>query len=138
VTAANQQIITAYEELGLSPEQISEDQELDIVAVKSVLMQGSALYRRACKKDETLCFDDAQEKLALDVIYQIAAGHTEADDNTRLRAAMYIRNDRRNRLDVVKQQAGLNINVIMMQDQMKKAIAAIQRSKGEVVNPKPE
>ncbi len=129
MTAANEQIVEAYETLGMSPEEISEDQSLDIVAIKAVLMQCSTLYRKECQVKEENNFTTEQERLAIDVISQIVAGYTEADENTRLRAAMFLRNDRRGRLDVVKQSAGLNINVLMMHEQMKKAIAAMERAK---------
>jgi hypothetical protein len=128
MTAANQAIVTAFEDLGMSPEEISADQEYDIAAVKSVLMQSSSIYRKKCNKDEDDCnFTSNEEKRAIEVIAQLA--QYSEDDNIRLRAAVFIRNDKRGRLDAVKQMAGLNINVISMNEQMKKALSAIQRSK---------
>lgn len=127
MTAANQQIVTAFEELQMTPEEIAAEQDLELAAVKAILMQCSSQYRRACAKDEDLSFSDAEEKVARDTILSLA--QFSDDENIRLRAAMYIRNDKKGRLDVVKQMAGLNINVISMNEQMKKAIAAVQRSK---------
>lgn len=128
MTAANTSIVTAYEDLGMSPDEIAADQEYDIAAVKSVLMASSSKYRKACGKDEECNFSASEEKRAIEVIAQIA--QFSEDDNCRLRAAIFIRQDKRGRLDAVKQMAGLNINVISMNEQMKKALSAIQKSKG--------
>ena len=130
MTAANQSIITAFEDLGMTPEEISADQEYDIAAVKAALMQGSSKFRKLCGKDEECGFSPSEEKRALEVIAQIA--QFSEDDNCRLRAAIYIRQDKRGRLDAVKQMAGLNINVISMNEQMQKALKAINKSKGVV------
>ena len=135
MTAGNQQIISAYEELGMTPEQIAEDQELDLFAVKAVLMQFSRMFRVAAgESPKEIGFNDEQEQAIVDVIANIARGYTDADERTQLRAAMFLRNDRRGRLDIGKQLNGLNINVINFNEQMKKAIEAKQRSKSQVVD----
>lgn len=135
MTAGNQQIVTAYEELRMSPEEIAEDQDIDLFAVKAILMQFSSVFRRdAGEKPKEIGFNEEQEQDVIDVISNIARGYTDADERTQLRAAMFLRNDRRGRLDIGKQLSGLNINVINFNEQMKKAIAAKQRSKDQVVD----
>jgi len=135
MTAGSQQIITAYEELGMSAEQIADDQDLDIAAVKAVLMQFSRDFRVAAgQSPKEIGFNDEQEQAVIDVISNIARGYTEADERTQLRAAMFLRNDRRGRLDIGKQLTGLNINVISFNEQMRKAIEAKNRSKSQVVD----
>src|SRR5215813_108072 len=129
MTAANTAIVESFETLGMSPSEIAIDQELDETSVKAILMQFSSIYRKNCGNKEELNFTDEQEQAAIDVIANIARGYTEADENTQLRAAMFLRNDKRGRLDIVKQSAGLNINVLLFNEQMAKAIAAKERSK---------
>src|SRR6266576_6469949 len=130
MTGANQQIITSFEELGLSPEEISDELDIDITAIKATLMQFSTIYRKALgESPKEFGFTPEQEQAALDVIANIARGYTDSDERTQLRAATFVRNDRRGRLDIGKQLNGLNINVISFNEQMAKAIAAKQRSK---------
>ena len=116
-----EQIKIAYETLEMSPEQIAEDRELDIVAVKAALMQGSSRYRRDCGQEEdkeaALNFDDEQLKDVNRVIYDLAIG--AEDENIKLKAAMYIRDDKKGRKDVVKQLGGQQFNILMFNEQMK-------------------
>lgn len=135
MSGADQQIITAYEELGMSPEEIADDQDLDLTAVKAILMQFSTAFRQAAgKSPKEIGFSAEQEQAVVDVIANIARGYTDADERTQLRAAMFLRNDRRGRLDIGKQLNGLNINVISFNEQMQKAIAAKQRSKEQIID----
>jgi hypothetical protein len=131
VTAANQQIISAYEQLGMSPDEIAQDQDLDVAAVKSVLIQFSTVFRKDLKIDESLDFTEEQVKRATDVILHLA--QYSDDENLRFRAARYIRDDKKGRLDVVQQMTGLNINVITINEQMRKALEAVNKSK-EIVD----
>lgn len=135
MTAANQQIVTSYEELGLSPTEIAEELDIDETAVKATLMQFSITFRRdAGERPKEIGFTDEQEQAVVDVIANIARGYTDADERTQLRAAMFLRNDKRGRLDIGKQLNGLNINVINFNEQMQKAIAAKQRSKEQIID----
>jgi hypothetical protein len=135
MTAANQQIITAFEELDMTPEEIAAEQDLELTSVKAILMQFSGLYREQCKVKDDLNFTDEEEVAARQVITNIA--RYSEDERLRLRAAIYIRDDKKGRLDVVKQMNGLNINVIHFNDQMKRAIAAKERAK-QIINISPE
>lgn len=130
MTAANQQIITAFEELDMTPEEIAAEQDLELLSVKAILMQFSSVYRRQCKKQDDFNFTDEEEVMARQVIASLA--RYSDDERVKLRAAIYVRDDKRGRLDVLKNMNGLNINVISFNEQMKKAIAAKNRSKGIV------
>lgn len=131
MTAANQQIVSSFEELEMSPDEIAAEQDLELTSVKAILMQFSSLYRKQCKKDVEACFTDEEEVMARQVIANIA--RYSDDERIKLKAAVYIRNDKRGRLDVVSQMNGLNINVITFNEQLKKAKAAIERSKNSGV-----
>ena len=130
-----EQIKIAYETLEMSPEQIAEDRELDITAVKAALMQGSSKYRRDCgvedgEKNE-LNFDDEQLRNVNQVIYDLAIG--SEDDNIRLKAAMYIRDDKKGRKDVVKQMAGQQFNILMFNERMKQVRGRAEEIKNRIL-----
>jgi hypothetical protein len=128
MSGASQQIVSAFEDLGLSPEDIAESQDLEVSAVKSILMQFSSVFRKAAKKEESLDFtvDEAQEaKAAI-----ISVMRYTDDDNLKLRAARYLLDDKKGRLDNIQAHAGLNINVIQINDQMRRAIQARERARG--------
>ena len=130
-----EQIKIAYETLEMSPEQIAEDRELDITAVKAALMQGSSKYRRDCgvedgEKNE-LNSDDEQLRNVNQVIYDLAIG--SEDDNIRLKAAMYIRDDKKGRKDVVKQMAGQQFNILMFNERMKQVRGRAEEIKNRIL-----
>lgn len=128
--AANEQIVTAYETLGMTPEEIAEDQGLELVAVKAALMQCSSAYRKATKVDDSLNFSDDELRMANQTI-ALLAGHSE-DERVKLKAAIYIRDDKKGRFDVAKTMNNMNINILNFAEHMKKALAARDRSKGIV------
>lgn len=135
MTASNQQIVSQYEELGMSAEEIAEQEDIDVTCVKATLMQCSSKYRKECTKVDDTNFTDEQHRMATDVIAQIAAG--QIDDtpvSTRLKAAMYLKDDKKGRLDAVKQMNGLNINVNHFNIAFQRAIAARNRSRGIVID----
>lgn len=130
MTGSNQQIISAYEDLGMSPDEIAQDQDLDVAAVKATLIQFSSRFRKDVKADDALDFTEDQVRRATDVILHLA--QYSEDENLRFRAARYIRDDKKGRLDVIKQMTGLNINVLTINEQMQKAISAVNRAKGSI------
>lgn len=144
MTAANQQILEAYETLGLEPEQIAEQFDYEVAAVKSVLAQFSRKFRGDVEIEDNKNFSETELEAANRVIVDLMM--TSEDERLRARLACYVRDDKKGRLDAVKQMAGLNVNVVMINDQMRKAQAAIARSKGvasrlvngELVNELPE
>jgi hypothetical protein len=133
VTACNQQIVTAFEELGLSPEEIAAEQELDIASVKAILLQNSSVYRKAANKSDDLNFSDEELVRANQVIVQLA--QYSEDENLRAKCAMYIRDDKRGRRDVAKQIAGIGtMHALAFNEQMKKALEAVNRAKAAVID----
>ena len=138
-----EQIKIAYETLDMSPEQIAEDRELDIVAVKAALMQGSSKYRKACGQEEEgkdeLNFSDEQLLDANKVIHELMMG--SEDENIRLKAAMYLRDDKKGRKEVVKQVGGQQFNILLFNQAMKQVRGGAEELKrralgegGEVIN----
>lgn len=116
-------IRTAYEQEGMTPEQIADCQELDIVAVKAGLMQCSSKYRKDCGKEDevedNLNFNNDQLQRVNEIIVDLAL--SAEDEHLRFKAASYIRDDKKGRRDIVKGMAGNNFNVLFINQQLEKA-----------------
>lgn len=129
LTAADQQVLTAYEDLGLSPEQIAETQGFDVAAVKVLLAQFSKKYRDAVDSgDKSADFDDKEAIRARETIAELA--QFAEDDHLRFRAARYIRDDKKGRLDADKLKS-VRISVLQINQQMAKALEAVERGKAK-------
>lgn len=104
----------AYENEGMSPEEIAEDRALDVLSVKAGLMQCSSVYRKACgqesEDDITLNFSNEDLKRVNETILSLALG--SEDDNVRLRAAIYVRDDKKGRKEIVKAVQNNNFNIL--------------------------
>ena len=117
MSAALTQIKVAYEEHNMAPDAIASEFDLDVVAVKSGLMQVSSKYRKDCGKededDDTLNFSNDQLKEVNQTLFDLAMG--AEDEHLRFKAAAYIRDDKKGRLDALKNMNGLNINFNLIQ-----------------------
>ncbi len=116
-------IITAYETLGMTPEEIAEDRKLELVAVKAALMQNSREYNKALKgtdeqaPDPTLEFSNDDLRDANEVIRHTAK-YAE-DEHLKLKAAMYIRDDKKGRKEVAKLLNGNGqVNIFQINQQL--------------------
>lgn len=122
MSSVQQQIKLLYEQENMSPEEIAADQDMELAAVKACLMTCSALYRRACGSEEPeedrLNFSDEQLEAVNRVLYELAIG--AEDDSIRLKAAMYVRDDKKGRKEVVKQMGGTSFNILMFNEHMQK------------------
>jgi len=123
-------IISAYTE-GLTPEQIAEDRDLDIVAVKACLMQNSAQYRKDCGKEDeaedNLNFSNEELRRANEVIFGLAIA--AESEELRFKAATYVRDDKKGRKEVVKAVAGQQFNIMMINEKMAQVRDAANRMK---------
>jgi len=126
MTAANQQIVTAFEELNLTPEQISEAFGFNILAVKSVLSQFSSKFKSAVKSSKNSGFTDDEAEEMYSIILNLA--RYSDDENLQYKAACRIIDDKKGRLDIVNNQPGLQINVVTFNEQMQKALNAERRT----------
>lgn len=122
MSSAAEQLKILYEQEGMTPDEIAGDQEMDIAAVKACLMSCSGKYRRACGSEEPeedhLNFTNDQLEAVNRVIYEIAIG--AEDDSVRLKAATYLRDDKKGRKEVVKAVGGAQFNILMFNEQMQK------------------
>lgn len=136
LTGANQQILSAYEELGMKPDEIAAEFDYDLVAVKATLMQYSAEYRKACKNEPSLDYSNSEQLEAKNIIISIM--RSTEDENLRARLALKVRDDGKGRLDVANNlMNGANINIVMFNAQLQKARAAKLKSKQLPMAPAP-
>lgn len=129
-------IVASFEELGMSPDEISQDRGLDIVAVKAALAQNSKKYKLAIspsagpeeQKDPTLDFSDDDLRVSNDVITRTMK-HAE-DENLRFKAACYVRDDKKGRKEVIKAIGGTQFNLFQFNENLRAARAGADRLKG--------
>lgn len=117
-------IKTAYEQEGLSPEQIASLQEIDLVAVKAALCQCSAAYRKDCgmevagKVEDGLNFSDDELRRVNEVIMDLAL--SAEDPHLRFKAATYVRDDKKGRKEVMKNLNNGGFNIITINERIEK------------------
>src|SRR6266581_6275950 len=100
------QIKVLYEEVGLSVEQIAEDQSLEVSAVKIILNKVSFKYRRSLKEYEETCTEDDYTAAKQAISSLLYAEH----EGTRLRAAKFVVNEVKGRNDVLENRFGRMLN----------------------------
>lgn len=128
-------IVESFETLGMTPDEIATDRGMDIVAVKAALSQSSRKYRAALsgangaaeEKDPTLDFDNDDLRTANEVIRHLAK-HGE-DEHLRLKAAMYMRDDKKGRREVVKVVGANQFNIFQFNEQLRAAREGAARIK---------
>lgn len=133
MTGATAQIISAYEDSGMSPEQIAEgfEGEYEIAAIKAVLSQFSSRYRKDYKiavrtgdvaEQQRIGFTEEQEQQAVQVI---ADQIYSEDEHIAQRAAIFVREDRQGRRDVVSKLSGFGIGIVQFQQLIVASNAAL-------------
>ena len=133
-----EQIKTAYEVLNLSPQQIAEDQDLDIVAVKSALIQASSKYRKDCghepeEVDDGLNFTNEDLRHVNAEILQLALG--AESEELRGKMCMYVRDDKKGRKEVIKAvQNNTTFNLLNFNEQLREARSAANSLKQKLIN----
>lgn len=128
MTASSQQIVTAFDTLGMLPEAISEEFNFDLISVKATLMQFSSKYRELMKEEPSLNYDVDEQLEAKSAILSIMR-NTE-DEHLRAKLALKIRDDGKGRLDVVSNILnGGKIDINVFNIRLLEARAAKAKSK---------
>lgn len=126
-----EQIRILFEQEGMTVEQISSDRDLTVDSVKIALMSCSPKYKRLCAnepEDESFYnFSKEQHRRALDEIANLST--SAENEGVRLKAAIFVRDDSKGRLDTVKQVGGFQFNVLQIDSRMRKAMAAMSPMK---------
>jgi hypothetical protein len=101
MTAQETAIKTAFEVEEMTPQEISECMGLDVIAVKSCLLNYSTRYRKLCneapEEEDTLNYTREEQQRIKDVIMDLAMG--AESEKLRFEAAVYIRDDAKGRKD---------------------------------------
>lgn len=125
----------AYEDEGMSPEEISEDRDLELASVKAGLMQVSSKYRKACGHEDeeldVLNYSKDEQRRVKDAILDL--GLSAEDEHLRFKALTYVRDDSKGRKDVVKAMGGNNFNILFINEQMQRVRLAAQSVKQKVL-----
>lgn len=134
------QLKTAYEQEGMTPEEIADDLDLELESVKAGLTQVSSKYRRDCGKEpaeivDSLNFTNDQLLAVNEIIFQtaLAAEHSDGsiDWKTRLAAAQYIRDDKKGRKEPAKLPLGNTFNILQFNEQIADARQRVKQLKEE-------
>lgn len=138
---AIKQIVVSYEQHGMTPDEIAEDQGLECAAVKAALSQHSSIYRKDVdhEKDgeDNLDFSKEQLRQMNAVIYDSAMGATlpdgSIDHRTRLKAAQYIRDDFKGRLTPVRAiQKNVTNNLFQINEAIAKSRLGAEQAKRQL------
>lgn len=139
---SHKQIVTMYEMEGALPEEIAEDQQIELSAVKAVLMQESTMYRKDCKKDydnEKLNFSNSEDEEMKNIILDCARSATlpdgSVDHRTRLKSAIYVRDDRRGRLEPARMiNKGPTLTLLTINGEIQKARLSADKIKRQLLD----
>jgi hypothetical protein len=126
MTTQDSIIKTAYELENLTPDQIAEDQGLNLIAVKAKLMEVSTKYRKDCGKEpeneSRLNFSNNDLETVNQIIMETALAAERSDGSidwkTRLEAACYIRDDKKGRKEVKSILAGNTFNILNLSEKL--------------------
>ena len=129
-------IRTGYETLKLTPEQIAEDRNLTVEAVKAALLNCSSAYRRAAKvapeDDSRYNFTSEQLVHVNEEIFRLAI-YAE-DENVRTKNCHYLRDDKKGRKEIHNVLGGNTFNILAFNQTMQRAREGAERMKMQVVD----
>lgn len=132
MTSLHTQIKKAYEEEGLSPEQIASVDVcgLEVTAVKAALMQCSALYRKDCGHEEEgkseLNLSHDQQKQIIDELFRLAM--STDDEHLKGKLLLNLRDDGKGRKDIVKNVQHSGGNILMLNQFLSQAKEGAQEA----------
>jgi len=111
----------------MSLAEIAEDEDLEVGAVKAALMQCSPKFRNESKTVVDLQFSEDDQLVAKQIIAELASN--SEDENVKLRAAKYIRDDSKGRLDLGSKNAP-RINVLVFNEALERAARQMRAARG--------
>lgn len=109
----NTQILAAYEQNGLTPEEIANNLGYTEEAVRKILIIESSTYRRDIKGVENQDITKEETSEMLEIIKYIARKHKTELPGAALKAAIYLHNEGKGRNNLKAMMGGgININII--------------------------
>jgi hypothetical protein len=134
MTINNEQIKQMYEELDMSPEEIATSEGYEIEAVKAALIAVSSQYRGALSngvntssKHPHEYISDEEERTLFDAYKWIALNGEQ--EGVRAKVIRDLIAEKRGRNDIAKVVKGTQVNVVLINDSIRKAREAIKRIK---------
>lgn len=150
ISSIDIQVKTAYEDLGMSPEDISVELQIDKSAVIYSLTNHSPAFRKLVRQADAAKTNEAQPNSVVDpyqdptnptvnqssdltpddatemllIMRQIAQG--SEDDNVRLRAAQFIYNEQKGRNSNVDQRIGSGLTLAQLNAGIRRAMELSQ------------
>jgi len=117
MNASDREIVTRYDDLGLTPEDIAADLSLETDAVRMVLSQYSANYKSSLRESgntERKVFNELVANRAASVMEQLLYAE---DESVRYRAAKFVIDEHRGRNDaaVANMKAMQNVGIGILQ-----------------------
>lgn len=131
----NQQIVQAFDELKLTPTQIAEQFGMDEIAVKATLMQFSPVYRKTMDTQIDYNLSDKEALEAKETLVRLM--RHSPDEHLQFKVAKYILDDKKGRLDVGKNLAGMRIDVNVFNQYLVQGRDALKISKQTHPTPAP-
>lgn len=123
--AVNDEIVTCYEKLKMTPEEIAQDLDLQPRAVEAVLCANSAMFRAQTTKEERAeIFSDQDMIDAANVIKN--SMHSD-DDHVAFRAARFIIDEKKGRNDA-RADIGKNVSALTLSDKLASALEAANKA----------
>ena len=129
LSSALLQIKAAFERNKMTPQEIAEDQGLELSAVKAALIQCSTEYRKLCRgedeeeEEDGLNFSKDQLRDINKVIFECALEAQDSEGNpdyrVRLAAATYIRDDKKGRKEVNRAVQNNTFNVLQLNETLR-------------------
>lgn len=133
MSSCDLELVTQFETLGMSPEQIAHDAGLEVSAVKAMLMQYSAMYREMQKVDKSLDLTDEEFEEVKDVLFELMRYQKEDRPMLSGKIAMFLYKDKKGYLDPRRNLPTVNVNVLDFNGRMKAALAAEQRTQQKAI-----
>ncbi len=125
----NCQIVELYENSDLEPIAIAEALNLEEESVKMVLISNSSKFRKNSKKN-SLLFTDDDFQMAKARMSQLIWSEK---DNVSYKAAKFVLYENLGRNDIQTMKL-LNVNVNLINTQMKQAKEAIEKGKNKIID----
>lgn len=125
MSAVLTQLKVAYEQEHMTLEEIAEDQKLDIIAVKSGLMQTSAQYRKdiGSETDASKALDFTEDQKAIVNAHLFKLATDAESEKVQAQVCQYLRDDFMGRKDVSRLLKGMGntFNIVNFNDAIKAA-----------------
>lgn len=132
MNASNQQVLTCYRELKMTPEEIAIDYGYEVESIKYIIAQDA---KGAVEKAESSkLFSSSDLDAAKSTMVELL---TSEVDSCRFKAAEFIINEQSGRNDAVKDRIAVfgntNFNILMVNEALLKARQRMSEMEGKVI-----